>query len=76
MIDERQYSWDEGSVGIMTIRRQLFCCVSIIAALACSIFVLASPKDKDKDNDTEVKFTARSELVLIPTLVTDKSRCV
>jgi VWFA-related protein len=71
MIDERQYSWDEGSVGIMTIRRKSLCCVAIIAALACSILVLASPKDKD--NDAEVKFTARTELVLIPTLVTDKS---
>ena len=30
-------------------------------------------KDKEKDNSAEVKFTTRSELVLIPTLVTDKS---
>ena len=44
-------------------------CVLIIAALAGSILVLAKPKDKD----AEVKFTARAELVLIPTLVTDKS---
>ena len=48
------------------------CYVVLIAALAGSIFVLAKPKDKDKDN-SDVKFTARAELVLIPTLVTDKS---
>jgi VWFA-related protein len=44
--------------------------VTITAALACSIFLFASPRDKDS---SEVKFTARTELVLIPTLVTDKS---
>ncbi|HKM47354.1 MAG TPA: VWA domain-containing protein [Terriglobales bacterium] len=43
---------------------------ALIAALACSIFLFAKPKDKD---NSEVKFTARTELVLIPTLVTDKS---
>jgi len=46
------------------------CYVVLIAALAGSIFVLAKPKDKD---NSDVKFTARTELVLIPTLVTDKS---
>jgi VWFA-related protein len=46
------------------------CYVVIIAALAGSIFVFAKPKDK---GNPEVKFTARTELVLIPTLVTDKS---
>jgi VWFA-related protein len=57
----------------MTIGRKLSC-VTIIAALACSIFVFAKPKGKDKEKDnSDVKFTARSELVLIPTLVTDKS---
>jgi VWFA-related protein len=45
--------------------------VTVIAVLACSIFVLAGPKDKE--NNSEVKFTSRTELVLIPTLVTDKS---
>jgi hypothetical protein len=40
----------------------------MIAALAGSIFVFAKPKD-----NSDVKFTARAELVLIPTLVTDKS---
>ena len=57
----------------MTIGRKLFCHVTLIAALACSIFVFAKPKDKDKEDNSEVKFTARTELVLIPTLVTDKS---
>jgi VWFA-related protein len=57
----------------MTTRRKLSCYVTIIAALACSIFVFAKPSDKDKENNSEVKFTSRTELVLIPTLVTDKS---
>ncbi len=59
----------------MTIRCKLSCYVTIIAALACSIFVFAKPhdKDKEKENNAEVKFTARTELVLIATLVTDKS---
>ncbi len=48
------------------------CYVVLIAALAGSIFVFAKPKDKDKDS-SNVKFTARTEMVLIPTLVTDKS---
>jgi VWFA-related protein len=61
----------------MTIGRKLSCYVTIIAALVCSTFVFAKPKDKDKDkdkeNNSEVKFTARTALVLVPTLVTDKS---
>jgi hypothetical protein len=61
----------------MTIRRKLSCYVPIIAALACSLSVFAKPnpkdKDKDKENNSEIKFTARTELVLIPALVTDKS---
>jgi VWFA-related protein len=61
----------------MTIGRKISCYVTIIAALACSLSVFAKPnpkdKDKDKENNSEVKFTARTELVLIPTLVTDKS---
>src|ERR1039458_4868424 len=62
----------------MTIGRKVFCYV-LIAALACSVSVLAKPKDKDKDkekekeNDSEVRFTARAELVMVPALVTDKS---
>jgi VWFA-related protein len=66
------FSQSEGSMG-MTIFRKLSCYVTVIAALACSIFVFAKPKDKEKENNSEVKFTARTELVLIPTLVTDKS---
>ncbi|MFZ0796951.1 MAG: VWA domain-containing protein [Terriglobales bacterium] len=42
--------------------------VVMITTVACSIFLFA----KDKDN-SQVKFTARSELVLIPTLVIDRS---
>ncbi|MGA2966159.1 MAG: VWA domain-containing protein [Terriglobales bacterium] len=53
------------------IRNKFSCCAAIIAALACSIFVFASAKEKE--NSSDVKFTARAELVLIPTLVTDKS---
>src|ERR1700689_1297877 len=44
---------------------------ALIAALVLS--VLAFAKEKDKKNNPDVKFTARTELVLIPTLVTDKS---
>src|SRR6202171_2107501 len=63
----------------MTIGRALSCYATLVVALTCSILVLAKPsdkdkeKDKEKENNSEVKFTARSELVLIPTLVTDKS---
>jgi len=42
---------------------------TVIAALATCV-VLAHPKDRE--NNAEVKFTSRSELVLIPTLVTGK----
>jgi VWFA-related protein len=55
----------------MTIGRKLSCYVTITAALACSIFVFAKPKEKE--NNSEVKFTSRTALVLVPTLVTDKS---
>ena len=44
--------------------------IALLIALACCACALA--KDKDKEN-SEVKFTSRTELVLIPTLVTDKS---
>jgi VWFA-related protein len=54
-----------------SIGRKVFCSITVVAALACSILVFAS--SKDKENTSEVKFTARTELVLIPTLVTDKS---
>src|ERR1700691_2499429 len=55
----------------MTIRRKVSRNLTIIAALAFSLYVFANPKDKE--DNSEVKFTARTELVLIPTLVTDKS---
>ncbi len=55
------------------IDRKSFCYVTVIAALACSILVFAKSKEKEKEDNAEVKFTARAELVLIPTLVTDKS---
>ncbi|MGA2004511.1 MAG: VWA domain-containing protein [Terriglobales bacterium] len=35
--------------------------------------ICAFAKDKDKENGSEVKFTSRTELVLIPTLVMDKT---
>jgi VWFA-related protein len=53
----------------MTISK-LSCYVTLAAALSSSSFLFAVPKDKD---NAEVKFTSRTELVLIPTLVTDKS---
>jgi len=51
--------------------RQHFRYVLLIATLACSVIVFAKPKEKD--DNSEVKFTLRTELVLIPTVVTDKS---
>ncbi len=45
--------------------------VTLVASLACSI--CAFTKDKGKENNSEIKFTSRTELVLIPALVTDKS---
>src|ERR1017187_208599 len=52
--------------------RKILCCL-LIAAWTCGMTVFAQPRDKDKDESSEIKFTARTELVLIPTLVTDKS---
>jgi VWFA-related protein len=43
-----------------------------IMAWACSSLVYAKSNDKEKES-SEIKFTARAELVLIPTIVTDKS---
>jgi VWFA-related protein len=57
----------------MVILRKPSLCVTVLAVLASSILILASPKDKEKADNSEVKFTSRTELVLIPTLVTDKS---
>jgi len=45
-------------------------CFSVVILLALPSTILAG--DRDKENG-EVKFTSRTELVLIPTLVTDKS---
>jgi len=47
-----------------------------LVGLAVTIVVMAATIcafAKDKDSGTDVKFSARTELVLIPTLVTDKS---
>jgi VWFA-related protein len=60
----------------MTIARKFLCYVAVTSISACSLFVLAKAKNNDNNNDkenAEIKFTARAELVLIPTLVTDKS---
>jgi VWFA-related protein len=50
---------------------------ALVVALACSGFVFAGTgagdKEKDSRNDSEVKFAAGAKLVLVPTLVTDKS---
>jgi VWFA-related protein len=51
---------------------------ALAVALACSVFVFAlagagDKEDKDKGNTSEVKFAAGAKLVLVPTLVTDKS---
>jgi VWFA-related protein len=54
---------------MMTIRK-LSCCLTL-GLLVSPVLVDAAPKDKE--NNSEVKFTSRTELVLIPTLVTDKS---
>ena len=50
---------------------RLFCHVTLVASLTCSI--CAFTKDKGKENNSEIKFTSRIDLVLIPALVTDKS---
>jgi VWFA-related protein len=44
-----------------------------LVALATLSLMFVSAKAKDKQDHPEAKFTARTELVLIPTLVTDKS---
>ena len=55
----------------MSIFRNSFCYVIIIAVLAYSLLIFARPKDQE--NNSDVTFTSRTELVLIPALVTDKS---
>jgi VWFA-related protein len=51
--------------------RKAASCAAIVVALTSLILLRAIPKDKDDVPD--VKFTLRTELVLIPTVVTDKS---
>jgi VWFA-related protein len=53
------------------IDRKRFVRVASVVLLTCSICAFA--KDKEKENNSEIKFTSRTELVLVPTLVTDKS---
>ena len=55
----------------MLIKGKRFRHVTVVVSLACSICAFA--KDKGKENNSEIKFTSRSELVLIPVLVNDKS---
>jgi VWFA-related protein len=55
------------------IGRKLFCRVAIVAVLACFIVFAIPVVPQNKDINAEIKFAARAELVLIPTLVTDKS---
>ena len=63
----------------MTIRGKLSiyaaAAVALAVALACSVVAFAGAADKDKGNGntSEVKFAAGAKLVLVPTLVTDKS---
>jgi VWFA-related protein len=45
--------------------------IVLIAALAFSVLTYAA--EKHQENNREVRFSARTELVLIPTLVTDKA---
>jgi VWFA-related protein len=58
----------------MKSRRKYFSCVVIIAAMMFPNSASAKPKDKSADKENaETRITARAELVLVPTLVTDKS---
>jgi VWFA-related protein len=52
-------------------RRLLSCIATITAVLTMLTFGVA--QEKDKEGNPEIKITTRTELVLIPTLVTDKS---
>jgi VWFA-related protein len=54
------------------IHRKSFRHIIVVAALVCLPFAFAKD-DKEKDSNSDVKFTARAALVLVPTLVTDKS---
>lgn len=56
----------------MTIQRSLSLLFGATFVLASSIFLSASSPEK-KDADSQVKFTTKAELVLVPAIVTDKS---
>jgi VWFA-related protein len=55
----------------IALSRKAATCAAIVVAFTSLILLRAIPKDKDDVPD--VKFTLRTELVLIPTVVTDKS---
>jgi VWFA-related protein len=52
------------------IRYKLFLHIAVVVTVLTGLNFAA---DKNEDKDSDVKFTARTELVLVPTLVTDKS---
>jgi VWFA-related protein len=56
----------------MSIQSSFFRYPAFLAILIFANTIFATPNNKDKEN-SELKFTARAELVLVPTLVTDKS---
>lgn len=56
----------------MTIQRRHALSFAAIAILAVSNLLFGRTPEK-KEDDSQVKFTARSELVLVPAVVTDKS---
>jgi VWFA-related protein len=56
----------------MTIRHKHSFWFGTLAIVAGSIFLFGRSADKQEDN-SEVKFTAKTELVLVPAIVTDKS---
>jgi VWFA-related protein len=55
----------------IALSRKSATCAASVVAFTCFILLRAIPKEKDDVPD--VKFTLRTELVLIPTVVTDKS---
>jgi VWFA-related protein len=57
----------------MTISRNI-ARLALVLLFLLSISVFAKPKEKkEEENATGIKFTARAELVMIPTIVSDKS---
>jgi VWFA-related protein len=57
----------------MTMQRRHSLCFVATAVLAGSILLFGRSPDNKKEDESQVKFTARSELVLVPAIVTDKS---